>query len=110
MAILSKACKPDNFQSHNSLKLSFTNIQGLHSNFVDCESFLESNSPDILALCETNLYYSIDSDTFPVRGYLPLIRKDSNTDIHVLAVYVKEGLSFARDVSLENSADSYLCF
>ena len=55
MAILSKACKPDNFESHNSLKLSFTNIRGLRSNFVDCESFLESNSADILALCETNL-------------------------------------------------------
>ena len=27
-----------------------------------------------------------------------------------LAVYVKEGLSFARDLSLENSVDSYLCF
>ena len=38
MAILSKACKPDNFKSHNSLKLSFTNIRGLRSNFVDCES------------------------------------------------------------------------
>ena len=49
------ACKPDNFESHNSLKLSFTNIRGLRSNFVDCESFLESNSPDILALCEINL-------------------------------------------------------
>ena len=24
MAILSKACKPDNFESHNSLKLRFT--------------------------------------------------------------------------------------
>ena len=55
MAILSKACKPDNFESHNSLNLSFTNIRGLRSNFVDCKSFLESNSPDILALCETNL-------------------------------------------------------
>ena len=73
MVILSKACKPDNFESHNSLKLSFMNIQGLRSNFVDClilllktvywvniykfliplgllESFLESNSPDILPL------------------------------------------------------------
>ena len=28
--------------AHNSLKLSFTNIWGLHSNFVGCESFLES--------------------------------------------------------------------
>ena len=27
-----------------------------------------------------------------------------------LTVYVKEGLPFARDLSLENSADSYLCF
>ena len=110
MAILSKACKPDNFESHNSLKLSFTNIRGLRSNFVDCESFLESNSPDILALCETNLDDSIDSGNFSVTGYLPLIRKDSSTHMHGLAVYVKEGLPFARDLSLENSADSYLCF
>ena len=79
MVILSKACKPDNFESHNSLKLSFTNIRGLCSNFVDCESFLESNSPDILALCEINLDDSIDSGNFSVRGYLPLIRKDSGT-------------------------------
>ena len=72
MAILSKECKPDNFESHNSLKLSFTNIRGL-SNFVECESFLESNSPDILALCETNLDHLIDFGNFSVRGYLPLI-------------------------------------
>ena len=110
MAILSKACKLDNFKLHNSLKLSFTNIQGLRSNFVDCESFLESNSPDILALWETNLDDSIDSGNFSVRGYLPLIRKDSSTHMHSLANYVKEGLPFARDLSLENSADSYLCF
>ena len=43
MVILSKPYKPDNFESHNSLKRSFMNIQGLQSNFVDCESFLESN-------------------------------------------------------------------
>ena len=30
--------------------------------------------------------------------------------MHGLAVYVKEGLPFAWDLSLENSADSYLCF
>ena len=39
-----------------------------------------------------------------MRGYLPLIQKDSGTHIHGLAVYVKEGLPFARDVSLENPA------
>ena len=104
MAILSKACKPDNFESHNSLKLSFTNIWGLRLNFVDCKPFLESNCPDIFALCETNLDDSIDFSNFSVRGYLPLIWKNSSTHIHGLAVYVKEELPFAWDLSLENSA------
>ena len=104
MAILSKACKPDNFESHNSLKLSFTNTWGLRLNFVDCKPFLESNYPDIFALCETNLDDSIDFSNFYVRGYLPLIWKNSSTHIHGLAVYVKEGLPFAWDLSLENSA------
>ena len=67
MAILSKRYKPDNFESHYSLKLSFTNIRGLRSNFIDCEFFLESKSPDILSLCETNLDDSIDSGIFFVR-------------------------------------------
>ena len=110
MTILSKACKPDHFQPYISLNLSFKNIWGLCSDFVDCESFLESNSSDILALCETNLDDSIDSGNFSVRGYLPLIRKDSSTHMHGLAVYVKEGLPLAWDLFLENSADSYLCF
>ena len=43
-------------------------------------------------------------------GYLPLIQKDSNTHMHGLTVYVKEGLPFAQDVSPGSSADSYLCF
>ena len=62
MAILSKACKPDNFESHNSLKLSFTNIRGLRSNFVDCESLLESNSPDIhknIFVCQFSIHNKI---------------------------------------------------
>ena len=86
------------------------NIWGLRSNIVECESFLESNSPDILALCQTNLDDSSDSGNFSVRGYLPLIRKDFVTHMYGFVVYVKEGLPFARDLSQENSADSYLCF
>ena len=88
------------------LNMPFTNIWALHSNIFDCESFLESNSPDILALCEANLDDSIDSGNFSVRSYLPLIRKDSSTLMHGLTVYVKEGLAFTWDLSLENS----LCF
>ena len=110
MAILLKACKPDHLELHNSLKLSFTNAWGLGSNFVECKPFLESNSPDNLALCETNLDDSIDSGNFSMRGYLPLIQKDYSTHMHGLAVYLKEGLPFARGLSIENSADSYLCF
>ena len=110
MAILSKGCKPDNFKSQNSLKLNFANIRRLHSDFVECESSLESNSPDIIALCQTNLEDSIDSGNFSVRGYLPLIQKDSINHMHGVAVYMKEGLPIAWDLSLQNSADSYLCF
>ena len=108
MATLSKGCKPNHFELHNSLKLDFTNIWGFCLNFVDCESFLKSNSPDILAVCETNLDDSTDFDNFSVRGDLSLICKDSTTHIHSLAVYVKEGLPFTQDLSLENSANSYL--
>ena len=67
MAILSKACKPDNFEPTLG---SLANIRGLSSNFVDCESFLESNSLDILDLYETNLDGSVDSGNFSVKGFL----------------------------------------
>ena len=93
MAIFSKGCKPDNFELHNSLKLSFTNIRDLRSNFVDCESFLESNSPDTLALYETNLDDSVDSGNYS-DGYLLLTQKDSNTHMHGVPVYVKERFPF----------------
>ena len=92
MTILSKGCKPDKFEPHNSLKLSFMNILGLHSNFIEWQSFHESNSPDILASCEAILDNSIDSGNFSVRGYLPLIRKDPIIHMHGLDVYVKEGI------------------
>ena len=71
---------------------------------------LKSNSPDILALYKTNLDDSIDSGNFSVRDYLPLIQKDSVTNVHGLAVNMKEELPFARDSSLKNSQDPYLCF
>ena len=41
---------------------------------------------------------------------LSLIQKDSVTHVHGPAVYVKEGLSFAWDLPLENCVDFYLCF
>ena len=60
-------------------------------------------------LCKRNLDDSIDSGSLSVRGYLPLMQKDSSTHMHTLGIYAKEGLPFARDLSLENYADFYLC-
>ena len=95
MAILSKSCKPDNFESHNLLKLSFTNIRDLCSNFVDCESFLNQTLLTFL-LCVRQTY----SGNFSGRGYLPLIRKGFSTHMHGLAVDMKEGMRFSRSTHL----------
>ena len=35
-----------------------------------------------------------------MRGYLPFIQKDAVTHMHELAVYVKEDLLFAQDLSM----------
>ena len=51
----------------NSAKLSCPDILGLCSNFVESESFLESNFPDIVAICETKFNGSIDSGNLSVR-------------------------------------------
>ena len=70
------------------------NIWGLHLNFIKYEPFLDSNSPNIFGLRETNLDDSIDSGNFFVGGYLPLIPKDSVTHMHGLAFYLKKELPF----------------
>ena len=59
---------------------------------------------------ETNLDDSTDYGNFSVRGYLSLIRKDSSIHMHDLTIYVKEGILLSWELSLENPADSYLCF
>ena len=53
---------------------------------------------------------SINSANFSVSGYHPLIRKDSTSHKHGLAVYMKERLPLAQELYLENSEDSYICF
>ena len=58
----------------------------------------------------TNLDDSVDSSNFSVTGYLSLIRKDSITHMHGLAVYIKERLPLVKDLSLENFTNSYLCY
>ena len=89
MAILSKGCKPDDIESHSSLKLSFMNILGLCLNFVDCESFLELTLLTFLLYVRQTLM-TLDASILSIRGYLPISQKDSTTThMHGLAVYVK---------------------
>ena len=105
MAVLSKGCKTDNFELHNSLKHSFTNIWTLRI-FEFCWLWI---FPWIKLFWRSCSMWDKPGNFF-VRGYLPLIRKDSSTHMHGLAVYVREGLPIVQDLSPENSADSYLCF
>ena len=58
----------------------------------DSDSFLESNSADTHALCETSLKDLIVWRNFSVKGHYPLILKFSVTQVHGLEVYVKEVL------------------
>ena len=105
MTIISEVCKTDNFESYNSLKLRFTNIGSLRTNFVGQESFLELNSLDIFALWGKHgwvIWFSLflckGSSCFNPKGFC------------YLHAFVKEGLPFSRDISLKNSENSYLCF
>ena len=47
--------------------------------------------------------FSMTNGNSSVTGYLPWIQKDSITHMHGLENYVKEGLPFVQDLSLENS-------
>ena len=86
MIILSKVREPDNNESQKkSLKLSFFYIWSFYSSVVGCESFLESNSPNFLALYETNFEEWIYLSNFFVRGYLPSLWMDSVTHMLGLA-------------------------
>ena len=58
-----------------------------------------NQTPDIPILCKTNLGNSIDSGNFYVRGYLPLIWKDS-TNMYPFTVHVREELPFLLELSL----------
>ena len=111
MTILTKPSKTAQSKPPKPFTLAFTNIRGLRSNFSDVQSFLYDSSPDFFALCETNLNSSILDDDFSVSGYLPIIRKDSSTCMHGLAVYVRDNLPISREATLENPDEPYfMCF
>ena len=103
MVILSKVPQPHTFESRSFLKLNFTNIWSLRSNFIGNESYLKPTSSDILALYDTNIEESIYSSNFSVRSFLHLIWKNSVSHVHRIAVYVKRGISFERGTYLKKT-------
>ena len=73
MAILSKGCKPDNFQPHNSLKPHNLSALQIFEAFIQIllnVNLSLNQTPDILALFETNLDDSVDPGNFSVRGVI----------------------------------------
>ena len=96
--------------NHNSLNFGFTNIWGIRSDFDGSESLLESKFPNILALCETNLEDTIDSENVSVGGYPSLFRKYCVTHMHGLVLWGHPWGTFARRGgrwSSENRTSSY---
>ena len=82
------------FFTNNSLKLSFRNISGFHSNFVKCVNLsFNQTPPDFLFLCKINLDDSINSGSF-CEGLSSFNLKDSVTHMHGFAVYMKKDLPF----------------
>ena len=88
-------------------QISNSNIQGLHLNFAEYESFPLT----FLLLCETILDDWSDSGNFSVRGHLPLFNpKGFCYSYSWTCSLYEEGFPFAQNLSLQKSADSYLCF
>ena len=103
MTILSKRCKQDNFEPHNSLKLSFTNIRGL------CSKFVRQTIWGKLGwfywfwqfLCQGLFSFNPKQFCYSYAWSCSLCERRTS---------FCTGFPFAQDLSLENSVDSYLCF
>ena len=108
MAILSKGCKPDNFESSELSKNQFYKYLWTSLKFCWMWIFPWIKFSWHSGSIRDKLGWLNWSDNCSVRSYLPLIWKNSITHMHGLAVYVKEERRFAQDLSLENSVDSCL--
>ena len=101
--------KSDKSKSPPPLTVCYTNVRGLRGNFTDLEAFMHKNKPDIFALCETNLHDNTQDSDFQLPDYLPIHRKDAG-HMHGLGVYAMSNLPIAREPTLEEDNESYMCF
>ena len=114
MAILSKGYKPNNFESHNSLKLSSTNIQGHRSKFYWIWIFPWFQLSWYSCFMWDKFGWLNWFSQFLCEGFifnLPLIRKDSVTHMHGLPcslwqAFLLNGTYLQKNLWIL----SYLCF
>ena len=90
------------------LKLSFSNIRGLRTNFGEVSHFLQSRSPDIFAVSETKLDASVSSSEFTPDGYT--FHRFDKAPCHGLALYAKANLPLRRMKQSEDPRHEYLAF
>ena len=117
MMILSEVLKPNNFESYNSVKINFTANQSLCSliKFRLILIILWIKVSWCSGFISGKLDVWIRSSNFTVRDYVPLIWKDCVTHMYGFVFYMKEGLPFARNLSLEKLRNlicffNWLCF
>lgn len=97
------------FHDYKQQKISTFKIRGICTNLYSVESFLFEKSPDIIALCESNLNSLTSSSDFSIPGDFSLLRKDSKVQMYRLEFNAREYLPLAREPSLEISRPSNLC-
>lgn len=107
--MLSKINKPDNFESHNP-RPKLLLLEVFAQIFVHFNSFLGSNSPNILALCETNFKTKLTLAISLLRNCLYVFVKNSVGRKHGLTVYVKEGLPFTPLLVTPHLKSQTICF
>ena len=93
--------------SNKPLNIS-SNIRGFRSNFTSVQSFVHTNSPDLLALSESRLGSDTSSDSFKLPGYI--FHRLDHPPSHGLGVYIKDTLPIARERALECNDQDYICF
>lgn len=90
------------------LKICFSNVRGLRSNYDQVSLFLQGKSPDLLALSETKLDPSVSSSDVTPVGYT--LHRLDRAPCHGLVVYAKTSLPLRRLCAAEDSRHDYLAF
>ena len=88
--------------------MSFSNVCSLRTNFDEVSRFLQTRSPDLLALSETELDAGVSSADFSTGEYT--LHRMDKSPCHGLVVFAKNSLSLRRLKDSEDPRYEYLTF